>query len=542
MIAGVGFATLMTNGAAKAADLAIILNNAFYQSHPNSGNGRTIAALDNRFREAGFDVANVRNFRRNWIESFTDQIGFDVLSADRVVVVLNGHIAHSASDNWLLATDAGRPNALNAGMHGVSINGLLELLGRFPGQTILAINDNGRDVNLSDWLGNGLNLGHIPQGVMVLHGADREIVRYIADYVLQPGQVLAEGLDANNPNLRAYGYLPRHAAFLPAQGNTSGGQNFHEQNLWSQAQSLGTVQAYENYLNAYPAGQYAAEAQDRIADLSLTPQDRARIAEEQLGLTRDQRRAIQRNLTLIGFDTAGVDGIFGNRSRNAIADWQSTFGGPVTGYLTANQISRLENEAAIRAEELRREAEERQRQEERQDRRYWNATGASGSEDGLRAYLQRYPDGIFADQANARLQEYEREQRRLARRAEREAWDRTVMAGTLEAYQGYLNEYPNGRFTQEAQARVASLSQPETAPEVVEAARQEEGRLRLNAITRTLVEGQLAQLNLDPGPADGRFTEETRRALRRFQRASDLPVTGFVTRATVVRLLASAAN
>ena len=105
-IAGIAF-----GGAARAADLAIILNNAFYQSHPNSRSNRVIAGLDQRFRDAGFEVANVRNFRRNWIESFTDQLGFDLAAADRVVVVLNGHIAHSASDNWLLASDAGRPNS-----------------------------------------------------------------------------------------------------------------------------------------------------------------------------------------------------------------------------------------------------------------------------------------------------------------------------------------------------------------------------------------------------------------------------------------------
>ena len=534
-IAGIAF-----GGAARAADLAIILNNAFYQSHPNSRSNRVIAGLDQRFRDAGFEVANVRNFRRNWIESFTDQLGFDLAAADRVVVVLNGHIAHSASDNWLLASDAGRPNALNAGMHGVSVNGMLELLSRLPGQAILAVNDDGRDLNLSDWLGSGLRLGHIPQGVMVLHGADRDLVRYISDWVLQPGQALANGLDPNNPNLRAHGFIPRNAAFLPAQGGSAGGQNFHEENLWSRAQSLGTIAAYQDYLNAYPAGQFAGVAQERIADLSLTPQDRARIAEEQLNLTRDQRRAIQRNLTLVGFDTSGVDGILGGRSRSAIGDWQSAIGVPATGYLTANQISRLENEAAIRAEELRREAELRRQEEERRDRRYWSATGSGSSEDGLRAYLQRYPDGIFADEANVRLQDYEREQRRLARRAEREAWDRATSTGTLDAYQGYLSEYPNGRFAQEARARVNSLSRPETPPEVVEESRQEEIRLRLNRITVALIEGQLNALGHEAGEADGQITDDTRRAVRRFQRASQMPVTGMIDRATMVRLLASA--
>jgi peptidoglycan hydrolase-like protein with peptidoglycan-binding domain len=37
---------------------------------------------------------------------------------------------------------------------------------------------------------------------------------------------------------------------------------------------------------------------------------------------------------------------------------------------------------------------------------------------------------------------------------------------------------------------------------------------------------------------DGVFDEATRRAIRRFQNARNLPATGYVTRATMARLLA----
>ena len=36
---------------------------------------------------------------------------------------------------------------------------------------------------------------------------------------------------------------------------------------------------------------------------------------------RDQRRDVQRGLTLLEFDTRGTDGIFGRGSRAAIAAW-----------------------------------------------------------------------------------------------------------------------------------------------------------------------------------------------------------------------------
>ncbi len=97
----------------------------------------------------------------------------------------------------------------------------------------------------------------------------------------------------------------------------------------------------------------------------------------------------------LGFDPFGVDGIFGGRSRAAIRNWQASANLEASGYLTANQVTRLENAAARRAEQLRREAEERRRAEERADRRYWQRTGQSGAEDGLPLISSDIPTDCF---------------------------------------------------------------------------------------------------------------------------------------------------
>ena len=47
-----------------------------------------------------------------------------------------------------------------------------------------------------------------------------------------------------------------------------------------------------------------------------------------------------------------------------------------------------------------------------------------------------------------------------------------------------------------------------------------------------------SQLGLNPGEVDGQFDAATRRALRRYQRERDLPVSGYLNEPTVVRLLA----
>ena len=71
-----------------------------------------------------------------------------------------------------------------------------------------------------------------------------------------------------------------------------------------------------------------------------------------------------------------------------------------------------------------------------------------------------------------------------------------------------------------------------------EAARREEANLRLDASTRRLVEERLRIAGMRPGTVDGEFTDQTRAALRRYQGARNLRVTGFVTQETVTSLLA----
>lgn len=63
--------------------------------------------------------------------------------------------------------------------------------------------------------------------------------------------------------------------------------------------------------------------------------------EAALNLSRQQRATIQAGLTRRGFDTRGVDGVFGRGTRNAIAAWQRANDFSATGYLTAQQVQRL---------------------------------------------------------------------------------------------------------------------------------------------------------------------------------------------------------
>jgi serine/threonine protein kinase len=88
-----------------------------------------------------------------------------------------------------------------------------------------------------------------------------------------------------------------------------------------------------------------AEAKQK-ADAEAAAQKAAEAAETALKLSQQDRQRLQVALTSLGFDTQGVDGIFGPRSRDMILAWQKARNQPATGFVTAAQQQALLGEAA----------------------------------------------------------------------------------------------------------------------------------------------------------------------------------------------------
>jgi len=93
---------------------------------------------------------------------------------------------------------------------------------------------------------------------------------------------------------------------------------------------------------------FNAPALPRIAASELT--------EEALALGRHRRIDVQRRLALAGFDPNGFDGAFGPRTRGAIADFQTAWDFPATGYLEAAVYADLNQRTEDAYQALRRQA------------------------------------------------------------------------------------------------------------------------------------------------------------------------------------------
>lgn len=459
---------------------------------------------------------------------------------DMSAVMLTGRFVTTGGETYLLpSTVSSNVDITVALTEALPLSPLLAELAQHPGQALLMLGSEDFELQDTRLLTVGIGTPDLPQGVTMVTGTPTDIASFAASL---PRRSVVRLADSSDLSLR--GYVPSDLTFFEEERETPEPQVVEvtstdaDEALWAKVSARSDLQGYEDYLSAFPNGLYADQARAQIEEIKAEPMRAERLAEEALNLSRDQRREIQRDLTLLEYEPRGIDGIFGPGSRAAIRRWQEANAFEVTSYLTREQITRLGAQADRRAAELEEEARQRQAEQERQDRAYWQETGALGDAAGFRAYLSRYPDGVYAEVAQERLAAIEAEAREQAAAQDRAAWDTAANADTIEAYQDYLRAFPQGAFADEAEARIEALQIPSDERRAIAQAEAQEAALNLPQSARRLAEARLKELGLKPGSVDGTFDDKTRRAIRRYQEARNITVTGYLDQQTVVRLLA----
>lgn len=525
-------------GSALANDVAVLLGN---RDHTRAG---TVAGADAVFdlqfplRQAGFDVISGRDVSGEELEFVLDSVLDRLDDADRLIFVLAGHVVSRGSNSIYLPTEANPTNGLRMSRNALSIPEIMQIAATRPGGAVVAIGtERGSVRRLDDRWREGIGGTEIPQGVTLVTGTPEAVTEFVDLVVLDETTPMLDGVRNFDGEVAVEGFVSHRTPFLgESLGSTQDADALIEEGYWAAVQDLGTSEAVESYLRRYPRGAFKAEADALLSDIRERPQREAEAAEAALRLDRNTRRAIQRALVLLGYDTRGIDGIFGRGTRNGIRNWQGDNNLFASGYLDRPQLAMLNAQAEDRRAELEEEAEERARLEAAREGTIWRRTERADTPEAYRSYLERYPDGLYVEDAQRRLRQFERQARREARAEERLFWDEVRQNGSAESYRLYLERYPNGSFVGEAQAALAELEAQVDTARLTEIENQVLG----NPVIRLLAERRLAELGLDPGRVDGQFDENTRRAVRRFQRARDIEVTGYVDQATAVRMLAEA--
>lgn len=534
-------------GLGWADDTALILGIERYEQLPRVARADDGLAAQDGLEALGFTVRARANARADAARDLAGAFAQDAREAERLVVALSGHFVTDGARTWLLTAEASEPDLFSVDQMGLSLESVLAVLAARPGQAVLVLGvaDQGAlDLDESG-LRPGIGEMDIPQGVTVVRSSTSVAARFLEADLTEPEADLGSEL-LLNPSLFTSGYRPMNWVLMPGavevetvttDPTPSDTDLNAEAAAWDAAVAADTAEAYRAYIRDYPRGRFVETAEENIAAILAEPNRAARLAEEALGLSRTDRRSIQSDLTILGYDTRGVDGIFGPGSRRAITNWQQSNGYPQTSYVTQAQINRLNAQAERRRAEIAAQEERERAEAEQLDRDYWEETGAKGDEPGYRAYLARYPEGVFADVARARLQAIEDARARAAEVEDRASWGIAAAEDSIASYQEYLAAYPNGVFAQEARDRIAAMQGPQITDAQIAAARAQEETLRLSGVRAQLLELRLRDLGFNPGPLDGVIDERTRAAIRAFQEATGVTPTGYVDQASLVTLM-----
>lgn len=236
----------------------------------------------------------------------------------------------------------------------------------------------------------------------------------------------------------------------------------------------------------------AAAAEAEAAEAAAEEERRRARATEAdeivLGLSRDERRQIQSDLTALGFSTRGVDGDFGPGTRAAIRSWQAASGLPETGFLNEFQLVRL---------------------------------GAAADAQGAPPVApQSQTTAATAAPATGTASSGGDEEERI--------WTEALNRDDMAGYTRYLRRYKDGRHAAEARQFRSVVED-----------RLKNFEASLSRNERKEVKARLAQLGYDVGKINAKFGGKPfRRAVREFRKSVGLPLHRFVDQAFIDALWA----
>lgn len=509
---------------AYSEDLALVISNSDLLSR-NVGDqlAKNHDSLVSLYRDKGYTVFSGENLDRGETQTILRRMA-RALEADkngRAVVHYSGPAVSVGAQNMILPDNADSADDVDLLFDAIPVQALLSTASiRREGTVILAIGA----ARANDFARKPARLREIDvdDDILLIHGPMRFVNGNVRDKFLGQG-LSASAVSSSTSAITLAGRVNSRATLTDATSSVGGSSA--EDVMWGLAEDANSELMFRAYLERFPNGKFAEEARRK---LDANP---GQLQEDAMELTNADKREIQQKLTILGYDTRGIDGIFGRGTRASISKWQKSARFDTTGYVSERQLRQLDRDAERKAEEIR--EEERIQREEDND--YWRVTGRSGDERDLRRYLERYPAGQHADNAKAQLGVIEEKALQEANRGDRDAWNRAKARDTINSYQDYLEDFPRGSFVNEAKGRINAKRNVGNEKSLKAA----EKALGLNRASVAVLELKLATRGLNVGNVDGKITGQTRKAIARFQGTQGLPATGYLTQATMQRILLS---
>jgi hypothetical protein len=395
-----------SNAALADKRVAFVVGNGAYKNVPALPNpavdARSMAKL---LRNVGFDVVEGSNLSRDKMTEKLLDFGKKAEGADVALFFYAGHGIAVNGSNYLLPVDADLKSEMDVKL-GAAINidlTLEQTMGDAKVKLVFldACRDNPfaakirsakatRSVNVQTGLaemksGQGTLLAFATgPGQTALDGeagTNSPFTRALLANIAQPGVEIQQAMTKvraqvneetarnqlpwGHTNLTGSVYLnPAQAAGASEAPSVvaAGPVSEVELEFWRSIKDSNKPEELNAYLTNYPNGTFKALALARIAALQDGPstatrnlssssgidpatftEEATQVTEDQLGLSRSQRRDVQRRLTGLGFDIKDT-GKFDEATRTVITRWQAARGYPKTGYLNTMQHKALRSE------------------------------------------------------------------------------------------------------------------------------------------------------------------------------------------------------
>ena len=202
----------------------------------------------------------------------------------------------------------------------------------------------------------------------------------------------------------------------PAPKDTPQAPKSEDDLAWVKALEIDTVEGYRAYIADFPNGRHVEDAQRLIDEFD---EEAWKLADE-----RD---------TIAGYEDyleSWPEGLHATEARERIAK------------IKAEEEARRKNAAEAA----------------RQEAAAWQAAAETNTIPSYEGYLEKYPTGKNAPEAQTRIDRLRAEEAaRQASAADEAAWQAAVATNTGDAYQQYLTSFPQGAHVPEAIAKLEEL-------------------------------------------------------------------------------------
>lgn len=387
--------------------VAFVVGNSAYKTVPMLPNPTIDAkAMAVALRNVGFEVVEGSNLTRDTMTAKLIEFGQKSQGADTAVLYYAGHGIAVNGTNYLLPIDADLKSEMDVKLGAaINVDTMLEqTMGDAKVKLVFldACRDNPfankiraaaktRSVNVA----SGLAEMKSAEGTLIAFatgpgqtaldgqsGTNSPFTRALLAHITQPGAEIQQAMtkvraqvheETNKEQLpwghtNLIGAVYLNTAGAPAGSGAASAQTAvapaaateAELEFWRSVRDSNKAEELNAYLTNYPGGQFRSLALARIASLQngASTQTRAlttgadpaiytetgsQLTEDQIGLTKKQRRDVQRRLTGLGFDNKAT-GAFNESTRGVIKRWQAARGYPESGFLTKHQYSALVGE------------------------------------------------------------------------------------------------------------------------------------------------------------------------------------------------------